>query len=276
MTILLALLASALAGGFGSMVGIGGGLIIVPVLSQMLGYDIKVAIGASLIGVIAGSISAAPRFLASGLADRRLAVTLLVATVTGGLTGGVTASYFDSRVLAALFAVMLLLVAAQMSWQLWRPRRVDQVGAIEVGGPTIDHFDSDYIEPRTGQVVTYGVQRLRAGATLSFVAGSVSGLLGVGGGSINVPTMNVVMRVPLRVATTTSTVMLGATAMTSAMVNASAGTLDPLLAAPVVLGVLLGSRVGARLSLRVPQAVLQVAFILVALFFAAQTIGRLL
>ena len=137
-------------------------------------------------------------------------------------------------------------------------------------------FDSSYVEPRTGEVVVYGVRRLRAGAGLSFIAGNVSGLLGVGGGVINVPTMNVVMHVPLRVATTTSTLMLGATAMTSAMVAGASGTLDPLLAAPVVLGVLVGSRLGARLSMRVSQTLLAIIFIVVALFFAAQTFVRLL
>jgi uncharacterized membrane protein YfcA len=275
MALLAVLLVSAVAGGFGSMVGIGGGLIMVPVLSQVLGYDIKVAIAASLIGVIAGSISASPRFLASGIADRRVAVTLLVATVIGGLTGGVTGTFLDGRVLALLFGVLLLLVAAQMAYQL-RPFRGVPVVDPSSTPPTVAAFDSSYVEPRTGEVVVYGVQRLRAGAGLSFVAGNVSGLLGVGGGVINVPTMNVLMNVPLRVATTTSTLMLGATAMTSAMVAAASGTLDPLLAAPVVLGVLVGSRLGARLSMRVSQTWLSIMFICVALFFAGQTFVRLL
>ena len=110
---------------------------------------------------------------------------------------------------------------------------------------------------------------LGLGAAASFVAGNVSGLLGVGGGVINVPTMNVLMRVPIRVATTTSTYMLAATAAASSVVYLLSGQLHPLVAAPVVLGVIVGARVGARLSMRLPQDVLRILFVVVALVFAA-------
>jgi uncharacterized membrane protein YfcA len=294
MTLLLACAACVAAGAFGSMVGLGGGLVIIPVLSQVLGYDIKLTIAASLIGVIAGSISASPRFLAAGIADRRLAVTLLVATVAGGLTGGLTGSFLDERALASLFATLLVLVALQMAVGLRRRGHRSSVGRhapgtadasgrssadLPVPGPgpsaRTAAFDTQYVEPRTGEVVPYGVRRLGPALGVSFVAGNVSGLLGVGGGVINVPTMTSIMGVPLRVATTTSTLMLGATAMSSALVNAAGGRLDPLLAAPVVVGVLVGSRLGARASLAVSQDVLRVAFVVVALVFAAQTYGRL-
>ena len=261
------------AGGFGSLVGIGGGLIIVPVLSTLMGYDIKVAIAASLIGVIATSVSASPRFLASGIADRRLGVFLLVATAAGGLTGGVTGSYVDGRVLAIAFGTLLLLVALQMLRGIRGGHSTHRAVTAE---DTTDGLISSYREPTTGEQVGYRARRLGPGAAISFVAGNVSGLLGVGGGVINVPTMNVVMGVPLRVATTTSTYMLGATAAASAMVNAASGRLDPLIAAPVALGVLLGSRFGARLSMRASQDALRLVFVGVALFFAAQMFGRVL
>ncbi len=267
------LVASMVAGGFGSLVGIGGGLIIVPVLTTLLGYDIRVAIAASLIGVIATSVSASPRFLASGIADRRLGVFLLVATAAGGLTGGVTGSYVDARVLATAFGTLLLLVAVQM---LRGIRAGPSIHRAVTAQDTADGLVSSYREPTTGQHVEYRARRLGPGAAISFLAGNVSGLLGVGGGVINVPTMSVVMGVPLRVATTTSTYMLGATAAASAMVNAASGRLDPLVAAPVALGVLLGSRLGARLSMRASQEVLRFAFVGVALFFAAQMFGRVL
>ncbi|MBX3031694.1 MAG: sulfite exporter TauE/SafE family protein [Chloroflexi bacterium] len=287
MTLLLACAVCVAAGTFGSMVGIGGGLIIIPVLSQVLGYDIKLTIAASLIGVIAGSISASPRFLAAGIADRRLAVTLLVATVAGGLTGGLTGSFLDERTLAFLLATLLVLVAIQMAFVLRRSRAHASKQAAEepstavrtrADRPTgrMAAFDTHYVEPRTGQEVPYRVERLGPALGVSFVAGNVSGLLGVGGGVINVPTMTSIMGVPLRVATTTSTLMLGATAMSSALVNAAGGRLDPLLAAPVVVGVLVGSRLGARVSLAVSQDVLRAVFVIVALVFAVQTYGRLL
>jgi uncharacterized protein len=266
-------LASLVAGGFGSLVGIGGGLIIVPVLSTLMSYDIKVAIAASLVGVIATSVSASPRFLASGIADRRLGVFLLVATAAGGLAGGLTGSYVDGRALAVAFGILLLLVALQMA-------RSIRGGASShppvTAQDAADGLVSSYQEPTTGAQVEYRARRLGPGAAISFLAGNVSGLLGVGGGVINVPTMNVVMGVPLRVATTTSTYMLGATAAASAIVSAVSGRLDPLIAAPVALGVLVGSRLGARLSMRVSQDLLRLVFVGVALFFAAQMFGRVL
>jgi uncharacterized membrane protein YfcA len=260
----LVLLASAAAGGFGSLVGIGGGLIIVPVLSVVLGQDVKVAIAASLIGVIATSLSASPRYIRSGLADRRLGVYLLVAASVGGLTGGLTASALDGRTLSVLFAILLVAVALQM---LRDTRRAQPQPALPDGSAS--GFASSYVEPTSGRLVEYRTTRLGLGAAASFVAGNVSGLLGVGGGVINVPTMNVLMRVPIRVATTTSTYMLAATAAASSVVYLLSGQLHPLVAAPVVLGVIVGARVGARLSMRLPQDVLRVLFVVVALVFAA-------
>ncbi len=130
-------------------------------------------------------------------------------------------------------------------------------------------FTSVYVEPASGETITYRARRLVPGTAVSFVAGNVSGLLGVGGGVINVPTMNLLMHVPIRVATTTSTYMTAATAVASAVVYLAAGEVDPLLAAPVALGVIVGARLGARLALHVSQTVLRVAFVAVVLFFAA-------
>jgi hypothetical protein len=261
---LIAFLVSIGAGGFGSMVGIGGGLVIVPMLTVVLGYDLKVAIAASLIGVIATSLSASPRFVKSGIADRRLGMLLLVAAALGGLAGGVTAGYLDERTLSLLFALLLAGVALRMLWQIRHPLTgapVDDAG--EASG-----FVSSFVEPTSGDEVVYRAHRLLPGTLVSFVAGNVSGLLGVGGGVINVPTLSVLMEVPIRVATTTSTYMLAATATASAVVYLASGQLDPLLAAPVALGVILGARLGARLSMRLSQDVLRLAFVLVAAVFA--------
>ena len=288
---LLVFLASVGAGGLGSLVGIGGGLVIVPVLSVLLHYDIKLAIAASLIGVIATSIAATSRYLGAGIADRRLGLQLLVATALGGLVGGLTSRYLDGTALKLLFGGLLLLVAIQMASQLRLARGQVVTGSDVAPPPDLPPdvpvsegaaagpdggFDSAYLEPSTGQVVPYRARHMAPGMAVSFVAGNVSGLLGVGGGVINVPTMNVLMGVPLRVATTTSTYMLAATAATSAILNAAGGTLDPLLAAPVALGVFVGARVGAGLSMRVSQTVIRVAFIGVALFFAWQMLSSAL
>jgi uncharacterized membrane protein YfcA len=262
--VLVAFLVSIGAGGFGSMVGIGGGLVIVPLLSVVLGYDVKVAIAASLIGVIATSLSASPRYIKTGIADRRLGMLLLVAGALGGLAGGVTADYLDGRTLSLLFALLLTVVAARMLWQVRHPVAVPPIDE----GDTEHGFTSSFVEPTTGEEVSYRAYRVLPGALVSFFAGNVSGLLGVGGGLINVPTMSVLMRVPIRVATTTSTYMLATTATASAVVYLASGQLDPLLAAPVALGVIIGARLGARLSMRVSQDALRLAFALVATVFA--------
>jgi uncharacterized membrane protein YfcA len=269
---LLAFLVSIGAGGFGSLVGIGGGLIIVPVLSLALGYDLKAAIAASLIGVIATSLSASPRYIRSGIADRRLALLLLVAAAFGGLTGGLTAGLIDGRVLALLFGLLLAGVALHMLQQIRHPSTLPPIDEDERDAG----FASSYVEPTSGEVVAYQARRIRPGVAVSFAAGNISGLLGVGGGVINVPTMNVLMHVPIRVATTTSTYMLAATATASAVVFLASGQLDPLLAAPVALGVIIGARIGARLSMRVSQDMLRLAFVAVAAIFAIGMFGEFL
>jgi hypothetical protein len=251
-------------------VGIGGGLVIVPVLTIALGYDLKVAIAASLVGVIATSLAASPRYIEGGLVDRRLGLLLLVGATLGGLTGGVTAGYLDARILALLFGLLLTFVALQMVRQIRHP---SQPPLLDGDDPPTG-FTSSYLEPTTGEVIDYRAHRLAPGAAASFLAGNVSGLLGVGGGVINVPTMNVLMHVPIRVATTTSTYMLAATASASAVVYLVSGQLDPLVAAPVTLGVIVGARTGARLSLHVSQDGLRLLFVAVALVFAVGMYGK--
>jgi uncharacterized protein len=264
----LAFVAAIGAGLFGSLAGIGGGLIIVPLLTIALGVDIKHAIAASLLGVIAVSTAAASTYLQSGLVDRRLGLTLLLATAAGGIAGGYVGGLLDPQLLAGIFGVVLVLVAIQML----RGRRA---APVELSGePTGFEFDSSYVEPTTGQELAYRARRIGLGTAISLVGGALSGLLGVGGGIVNVPTMNLVMGIPIRIALTTSTYMLGATAAASAVIYYSRGLVDPLIAAPVVVGVFIGARTGARLAHRLPQHALQLLFVAVAAIFAVQMLLR--
>jgi uncharacterized membrane protein YfcA len=260
---------SVAAGGFGALVGIGGGIVIVPVLSILVGVPIRIAIAASLIGVIATSTAAAAPYLDRGIADRRVGLVLLVATAAGGVTGGITSAYVDARVLSGLFGGVLALVVVQMV-------RTGLRGADDEPAPVGESagWVSSYVEPRSGREVAFRVRRPGLGVAISVVAGNISGLLGVGGGVINVPTMHVLMGVPLRVATATSTYMLGATAVASGMIYYSRGQIDALVAAPVALGVFLGARGGARIATRVPQQVLRWAFVGIAIVFAIQMLAR--
>lgn len=265
---LLCFVAAIGAGGFGALVGVGGGLILVPLLTVVAGVDVHVAIAISLLGVIAVSTTASAPFLTSGFADRRLGLTLLGATAAGGILGGYTAGLLDARVLSGLFGVVLVLVAIQMV----RGRR----GHVPepTGEPGRFEFDGSYVEPTTGEEIRYRARNVAPAAGVSVLAGAVSGLLGVGGGIVNVPTMNVLMGIPIRVATTTSTYMLAATAVASAVLYFSRGQMDPLLAGPVVVGMVVGARIGARVSHRVPRQWLIVAFVVVAAFFAIQMLAR--
>lgn len=265
---LLVLLVALGAGAFGALLGVGGGLILVPVLTLFLGVEIKLAVAASLLGVIAVSTTASTTYLARGWVDRRLGLVLLVATAFGGILGGYVAGVLDGRVIAAIFGLVLLVVVGQMV-----RRRVEapidpgsQPGRLEV--------DGSYVEPTTGEEVGYRARRIGTGGVISIGAGALSGLLGIGGGVVNVPTMNVLMGVPIRVAVSTSTYMLGATAVASAVLYYARGEIDGLIAAPVVVGVLVGARLGARLAARVPQRALQLIFAIVALVFAAQMLLR--
>ena len=267
--LLVAFVLAIAAGGFGALVGIGGGIVIVPVLTILLHVPIKIAIAASLIAVIATSTAAAAPYIDRGLTDRRVGLVLLVATTAGGVTGGLTAGLLDPRVLAGLFGLILVAVAAQML----RTKPPDDGATLLTNGEGAA-FTSTFVEPVSGVETPYAVRRVGTGVATSLVAGNISGLLGVGGGIINVPTMNLIMGVPLRVATATSTYMLGATAVASANLYYSRGQVDPLVAAPVALGVFLGSRTAARLAHRVRQDILRWIFIVVALVFAAQMFAR--
>ncbi|HUP83119.1 MAG TPA: sulfite exporter TauE/SafE family protein [Candidatus Limnocylindria bacterium] len=261
---LLALLAALGAGVFGALAGIGGGIIVVPLLAVGLGVPLHNAIAVSLLGVIAVSTTASANYLEAGLVSRTIGLTLLVSTTLGGIVGGFVAGLVDARVLAALFGIVLAAVALRMFFgrEPVEPETIDNPGPRE--------FDATYIEPRTGKEVAYRVRNLGIGSVLSVFAGLLSGLLGVGGGIVNVPTMNSLMGVPIRVATTTSTYMLGATAVASAVLYFSRGEVEPALAGAVVIGSVIGGRIGARLQHQLPQRALVLIFVAIAAFFAFQ------
>jgi uncharacterized membrane protein YfcA len=267
---LLALIAALGAGAFGAVAGVGGGIIVVPLLTVALGVPLHNAIAVSLLGVIAISATASANFLEAGLVSRRIGLTLLVSTALGGIAGGFVAGLVDARLLAALFGVVLIAVALRMLFgrEPVEPETLEDLGPLE--------FDATYVEPRTGEEVAYRVRNFGIGSVVSVFAGMLSGLLGIGGGIVNVPTMNSLMGVPIRVATTTSTYMLGATAVASSVLYFSRGEVDPALASAVVVGSVIGARLGARLHHVLPQRVLTLIFVGVAAFFAVQMLLRAL
>jgi len=250
------LIIAFLAGVFGSMLGVGGGIIMVPVLT--LGFDvpIKTAIATSLLCVIATSSMAQTTFLARGMTNLRLGMLLEVATTIGAVAGGVTAVLVSGRVLQAGFAVLLFYVAWQMS------RRRGDVAPVDTGV-----LSAAYYDPAAGREVRYGVKHLVPGFVLSLAAGNVSGLLGVGGGAFKVPIMNLLMGIPLKATIATSNLMIGVTAAASAVIFYGRGYMDAYWAVPAVVGILAGARLGPRLAASLRAAVLVVIFeVVLALF----------
>lgn len=248
------MLAGGIAAGlFGSLLGLGGGLLIIPVLT--LGFDLPIreAVGVSLVCVIVTSGTSAAVYLRRRTADLRLASMLELATATGAVAGGFVAFVLDERLLAGLFAALLVYVALTMARS--RPAAEGDTDATETApdGP---------------------IEGLGRGAAAGLGAGVVSALLGIGGGVILVPVMHLVMRVPLRVATATSNLMIGVTASASAVVYVLRGSVAPLVVGPTAVGVFLGASLGARVIGRIDVRVLRLLFVAVLLYLAVQMVLR--
>ena len=232
------------AGLIGALLGIGGGLLITPLLTLIFGIPIELAIATSLVAIIGTSSAAASVYVERRLSDIRLGMTLELTTTLGAVSGALVAGLLSRRLLTALFATFLFYAGATMVRRATNPRPIeDGVG--------------DY-RPR----------RMGLGLAISYLAGGISGLLGVGGGPIKVPLMYLVMGIPLKVATATSNFMIGVTAAASAYVYYAQGRVLVYPTAPVVVGVFVGSLVGSHLSRRVPGRWILWLFILVMFYLA--------
>ena len=247
-------------GALGAMLGLGGGVLLIPLLIGLWGIPIKTAIGASILSVIATSSAAGAVYVGRGLTHTRLAMVLEIATTSGALAGGITAVLISPQLLTAFFGLILIYAAFSMRKIPKQDRRASVTGVL----------DTRYMDPRTGKVVAYGVRNLKMGMGASFLAGNVSGLLGIGGGIIKVPIMSLVMGVPLRASIATSNFMIGITAATSAIIYYARGYIDPTIAIPTSLGVLAGAQIGTRLGGKLRRQRLKQIFQLLLLLFAIQ------
>jgi uncharacterized membrane protein YfcA len=241
----LVLFAVGVVGGWlGALLGLGGGFIVVPALTLVLGMNIRLAIGASIVAVIATSSGAAVAYVRDHMANMRIGMFLEIATSTGAVTGAFLGSILVPRVLYVIFAVALgqsaIAVARRKSLEHRPPQPPDPL-ADKLG------LHGAYPDAARGRVVTYRVARTKIGLLLMYVAGTVSGLLGVGSGTLKVPAMDLAMGLPIKVSTATSNFMIGVTAAASAGVYFERGDVNPLISAPVALGVLVGALGGARL-----------------------------
>jgi uncharacterized membrane protein YfcA len=265
--LLATFLASVGAGVFGALLGLGGGAILVPILTLVLGIDIHYAIGASIVSVIATSSGAAAAYLRDGVTNIRVAMFLEMATTAGAITGAFMAVYLGGPGLFIVFGLVLLYSAFAM----FRRRNVELPVGVEMG-PLANflHLGSSYFDTALDRLVEYNVRGARYGLPLMFVAGAVSGLLGIGSGVLKVPAMDIAMKLPMKVSTATSNLMIGVTAAASAGVYFIRGQINPFIAAPVALGVLIGALIGTRIMMRTRSTQLRWVFIIVLVFTAAQ------
>jgi len=293
---LVLLAGGAAAGVFGSLLGLGGGILIVPMLNLGFGLPLRQAVAVSLVSVIVTSSASAAVYLQRHVANLRLGMTLELFSATGAFVGGLVAFMINERLLAALFAALMIWVAISMARRKDPPRTpvptmaatsptaVEAVAAPDQAGPAADATpdqpgvlaDAAPDPAADGSLAAaisgpgYRVHRIPMGMAGSAFAGINSALLGVGGGIIKVPVMNLVMGVPLRTSTATSNMMMGITAVASAVIYLLRDELDPFVAGPIVLGVFAGATLGSRIAHRVDVRLLRWLFIVVLVYTAYQ------
>lgn len=263
----------AIAGAFGSLLGLGGGILIVPLLTLGLGLPLREAVGVSLVCVMMTSSVAAGVYLERHVANLRLGMTLELFTAIGALVGGSVAFLLDERILSLLFAVLLGYVAVTMlRAQAGRAPLSADTAAIDGELERLESSPPTVLDRLAGD--GYQVRNLGRGVIGATGAGVASALLGIGGGIIKVPLMNLSMGVPLRVATATSNLMIGITAAASAIIYLIHGGIDPYVAGPTAIGVFLGALVGSRLGHRVDLRYLRVLFVVVLAYTAVLMLLR--
>ena len=271
------------AGVFGSLLGLGGGTLVVPILTLGFGFPLIKAVGVSLICVIVTSGAAAGVYLERRVANLRLGMTLELFTATGAMVGGLIAFLVPERAIELVFAGLLAYVSLTMARRKDAPsdpEPVDPVEPIASGleaaaaatddGPFLGR--QPFLETLSGP--GYRVHRIGFGIVGSIVAGLSTALLGIGGGTVKVPVMHVAMGVPLRVATATSNLMMGITASASAIIYLIRGGIDPYAASPTAIGVFIGASIGSRAAHRIDLRILRGLFVVILLYTAWQMLQR--
>jgi len=269
--VLICFVVAVAAGLFGSLLGLGGGFIVIPVLTLLLGINIRYAIGASIISVIATSSGAAAAYVRERMTNLRVAMLLETGTTLGALSGAYLAGHINERCLQIIFG----LVMAYSAFIMFR-KRSQKISNEPIAAPWADRLGlhGSYYDKALGREVSYKVANTKLGLCLMYIAGIVSGLLGIGSGSLKVPAMDLAMRLPMKVSTATSNFMIGVTAAASAGVYFMRGDINPFIAAPVASGVLVGALFGSRLLGRLHSRVVRIVFVVVLLYISLQMIWK--
>ncbi|MCL4534042.1 MAG: sulfite exporter TauE/SafE family protein [Bacteroidetes bacterium] len=259
------------AGVVGALAGLGGGILIVPLLTVGFGVDIRYAIGASIVSVIATSSGAAAAYIRDQITNLRVGTFLQLATTSGAIVGALIAGLVNTEALYIVFGLALASSAIPL---------IVKIGQELPEGVVADSWSrrlnlgSSYYDAVLGRQVDYEATRVPLGLGLMWVAGVLSGLLGIGSGAFKVLAMDMGMRLPMKVSTTTSNFMIGVTAAASAGIYFSRGDIHPLIVAPIALGVLLGAALGTRLLVRLRNTTLRKVFVPVLLIVAAEMVLR--
>lgn len=256
------LIAASVTAVLGSMLGLGGGVFLVPIFTLFFDVDQKLAIGASAIAVATNSVVGSTVHLESRFTNLRFAMLLQVATAAGALIGALLGVWAPERAINVIFGLVLLYAAVSMAVRKGSAQ-VDTSNAPDPHG-----LAATFVDPSTAKSMRYVPQRLKLGLSISGFAGALSGMLGVGGGVIQVPVMNVLMGVPMKAAAGTSSFMVGVTAVATAAVYFSRDKIDPRIVVPAMVGIFIGSQFGSRLTRRVPAQRLMLLFVLILLYLA--------
>lgn len=267
--IVLALI-SVGAGLLGSLVGLGGGIVIVPVLTLLFHINIRLAIGASILSVIATSSGAAVAYVKERLTNLRAGMFLEIATTTGAVTGAYLTTLLTGKVLYILFAIVLI----YSSYSMLIKRKEEIVSSSNDKIANRLNLHGSYYDKNEGKEISYKIVRTKLGLAIMYVAGIVSALLGVGSGTLKVSAMDVAMRMPIKASAATSDFMIGVTAAASAGAYFSRGQINPFLAAPIVIGILIGAFIGSRLLNSIKPSYIKILFLFVLLVVAAEMLQR--
>ncbi|MCL1668325.1 sulfite exporter TauE/SafE family protein [Elizabethkingia ursingii] len=250
---LILLVGAYMAGFLGSLTGLGGGVIIIPLLTLVFHVDIRYAIGAALLASIATSSGAASAYVKEGITNIRLGMFLEIATTIGAVVGAFIAIYMPTNAIAVIFGMVLIFSAAMTV------RKKHETKLIK-GSKLSEKLKLNSTYPVNGEKVSYQLTNVAGGFSLMTLAGVLSGLLGIGSGSLKVLAMDSTMKIPFKVSTTTSNFMIGVTAAASAVVYLQRGYMDPGIAFPVVLGVLAGALTGAKILPKINPKILRIIF----------------
>ncbi len=271
---LLYVVCGIVAGFLGALLGLGGGIIITPMLTLAFGLDIKYAIGASVISVIATSSGASIAYLKDDLLNLRVAMFLEIATTIGAIVGALLTGIFAPQILYVFFGALLLFSAYNMAKKILSIKKDHLYQGPVSKTVTRLNLNGRYYDKQEQREISYELTHLTGGFSMMFGAGIASGLLGIGSGAFKVLAMDTIMKMPLKPSSATSNLMMGVTAAASATIYLFDGSIQPLIAGPIAIGVLVGASVGTRVMPRLKARTLRMLFVPVLLYLGVQMVVK--